>query len=147
MQNSKIFISRSHGGYNENCTWLALYDTGTASRLYSTYIYDTNSSTALVDFSNLDIMLYVGCSTAYGGETGSNLATASVNAGAKCAIGFEETISCNGANSWTSYFTKFYTEGETIEDAAQLAAEQTAYDYPLLYETNKLNVDSYCIVQ
>lgn len=146
MQNSKIFISRSHGGYNENCTWIKLFDTGTASRLYSTYIYDTNSSTALVDFSDVDIMLYVACDTAHGGETGSNLATASVNAGADYAIGFEKSINCKGANAWTSYFSQYYAEGYTIETAAQKAADSTAELYPNLYKNNQLNVDSYCVV-
>ena len=146
MQNSKIFISRSHGGYDENCTWIKLFDTGTASRLYSTYIYDTNSSTALVDFSNIDIMLYVACNTAHGGSTGLNLVTASVNAGADYAIGFEKSISCTGANAWTSYFSQFYAKGYTIETAAKIAADYTAKIYPGLYESNQLNVDSYCVV-
>ena len=91
-------------------------------------------------------MLYVGCSTAYGGETGSNLATASVNAGADYAIGFEESISCKGANAWTSYFSQYYAEGYTIETAAQKAANSTAELYPNLHERNQLNVDSYCVV-
>ena len=34
-------------------------------------------------------------------------AAASVNAGADYAIGFEKSISCKGANAWTSYFSQF----------------------------------------
>ena len=58
----------------------------------------------------------------------------------------KKSISCTGANAWTSYFSKFYSEGKTVAESAQLAAEHTANDHPLLHVSNQLNIDSYCIV-
>ncbi|MCM1223465.1 MAG: RICIN domain-containing protein, partial [Lachnospiraceae bacterium] len=145
MESSNIFISRSHGGANSTCSWLKLFDTGTASRLYSDNIYDFSTSTALVNFGGVELMLYVGCTTAYGGNTANNLITASVNAGANYALGFQEEIDCNGANTWTSYFCEYYTNGQTIYDAAKNASDDTASDHFILNALGELNTDSYSI--
>jgi len=145
MKLSDIFISRSHGGYNSDNTFLRLFDTGIESRLYSYNIYDFSTSTAPVNFDGVEMMLYVGCTTAYGGNTGENLVTASVNAGANYALGFQKTINCGGANTWTSYFCQYYTAGQTIYDAARHAAEDTALEHPILNAVGQLNTDSYVI--
>ena len=145
MELSKIFISRSHGGADSTSSWLRLFDTGTASRLYSYNIYNFTTSTALVDFSGVEIMLYVGCNTAFGGNTANNLITASVNSGANFALGFKKSINCDGANTWTSYFCEYYTDGQTIYDAALNAADDTASDHFILNLLGELNTDSYSI--
>lgn len=138
MELSNIFISRSHGGANSNSSWLKLFDTGTESRLYSYNIYDFSTSTALADLDEVEMMLYVGCTTAYGGNTANNLITASVNAGANYALGFKKEIDCNGANTWTSYFCEYYASGQTIYVAAQNASDDTASDHFVLNNRGNL---------
>ena len=70
IQKSKIFASRSHGGINETNTWLQLFDKGNEYRLFSSNIYNWNPQRAIVDFSGVDLILYIGCNTA--GEIGKN---------------------------------------------------------------------------
>jgi len=98
-----------------------------------------------VDFSNMEMMLYVACETAYGGNDAQNLITASVNAGANYALGFEESIGCDGANTWTSYFCEYYAAGQSIYEAAQNAADDTAEKHPILDLLGQLNTDSFAI--
>lgn len=147
MERAKIFISRSHGGKGDGDTFLKLSSTQTDSYLSSNQIYDFNNELAHVDFSKADIMVFVGCETAYGGNQANNLATASVNAGATYSIGFEEVIQCYGANTWTVYFSKNLSLGQTVYEAAQNATEDTINDYDILDSFAVLNVDSYCIVE
>ena len=146
MQNAEIFISRSHGGYDIGYSYLQLYDNETdglsESRLYSYQIYDSSTSTALVDFSNADVMIFVGCTTAYEGENANNLITAAINAGANCAIGFERNISCETANIWTSLFCQYYNNGYSAYDAAHRAINEIQKDFSAEGINNGLDVGS-----
>ena len=113
MEDASIFVSRSHGGYDADKTWIRLFKDGTASRLYSTNIY--NSST-LVNFSSMDIAIFAACYTAKNTDSGKNLADASVNAGANYSIGFNDSIGCTDANNWVKYFFYYhYAKGYSIE--------------------------------
>ena len=83
----------------------------------------------------------------YTGNNGKNLATASVNAGAGCAIGFSDSIACDGANTWTSSFCQFYANGDSVEDAADKAVEYTEDAHPILNMAGQLKVHSVVIVE
>ena len=148
IEKSKIFISRSHGSATSSSTQIQLHDEGTVGPKLASYnIYNFDTSKALVDFSNVELLLFVGCKTAYGGNNGKNLATASVNAGAGCAIGFSDSIACDGANTWTSSFCQFYANGDSVEDAADKAVEYTEDAHPILNMAGQLKVHSVVIVE
>ena len=106
MAEASIFVSRSHGTSDSNETILKLYRDGECnSRLYSTDIYN---GSALVDLSSLELAIFAGCNTAQNTDTGRNLVDASVNAGAGCAIGFNDTVDCYDANEWVERFFYYH---------------------------------------
>ena len=87
---TKVFASRSHGGYTANSTYI---------ELPSTNLYSTDLSG--YDLSNLYVALFIGCWTGYGGVGGNNLPSAAVAQGADCSVGFSQSIGCAKANEWT----------------------------------------------
>lgn len=123
MESAKIFVCRCHGNYNSDSTYISLYDTGTASLLYSTQIYN---SSPLVDFGGMDLAVFAACYTAKNYSNGKNLADAAVNAGAEYAIGFKEGIICNDANEWVEVFFRYYMQGSSVSYSCQKASEQAS---------------------
>jgi hypothetical protein len=147
MKAARIFISRTHGAGNDNHSYILLNSMGEESILSSVQIFDFSANTARVDFSNVNLLLFVGCKTAWGGNgnTTNNLIVASVNAGADFAVGFEDTINCDGANTWTEYFCEYYSDGQSVWDAAANAANDTAEDHFILELQNKLGTHTFCV--
>lgn len=76
------------------------------------------------DYSNIDVALFIACETAYDGNGGRNLITEIVNQGAKAAVGFEESINCSNANTWTKEFYKSMLSGKTLEEAVDKACSK-----------------------
>lgn len=122
LQKSKAFISRSHGYYSATSTYI-LTSTNRTQWLSSVDIYDYDSNTVLTNLSNVYMVLYVGCYTAYRGtDSGArNLVVASYDAGARFVTGFEASISCDGANKWVESFFKYYEEGYSLRTSAKKA--------------------------
>ena len=73
------------------------------------------------DFSNLDIAIFVGCLTGYGGSDASTLLSQVVDQGARVAIGFNVKIMCPDAENWTHNLFDYLLDGYTIEEAVTLA--------------------------
>jgi hypothetical protein len=69
------------------------------------------------------LVLFIGCETGYGGETGNNLPSIVVSQGAEVAIGFSESIGCIAANEWVEEFYTYLLNGCTVSDAASKASE------------------------
>ena len=124
MEQSKIFVSRSHGAANNDGTYIALSNDGT-SNLHANDIYDFSTNTAKVDLSNCDLLLFIACNTATHGT--QSLPHAAVAAGASYSIGFTDGIDCSLANLWVKHFFTHYHDGKSVEEAALEATE----DLPL----------------
>lgn len=114
LDNAKIFFSRSHGTYGSNYTAVQIAD--------SDFVYSTDL--ASYDLSNLELAIFSACYTAENFDSGKNLPTACVEAGAKCAIGFETTIATYYANDWMDYFFENYAELRDVEEACEFASKK-----------------------
>lgn len=136
-QNTKIFISRSHGGIHNNTYPYILLGDGQA--------FGTEGilSLPLNTYKGVDLMAFVACFTGYGGEKTDNMATAVVARGATSAIAFEKSISCNAANTWTIEFVNQLNKGKTVDNAASKAASHAKLTHLLSGSTN---IDSYFVV-
>ena len=124
MANSRIFVSLTHGNYDDNGTYIALdnYVT-TTSLLHSTDIYNFNTNTALVNLSGCELVIFVGCYT--GVNQGKNLVDAAIAAGAEAAIGFEYDVQIDDGGQWLQFFFEKYSLGETIEAATAYACNES----------------------
>ena len=107
---TKIAIIRSHGGKEGTETFIRLDDKSTHS--VSNRRLLTSSIVGNCDFSNAEIILYIGCSTAevYNSTTSTtNLIYKSVNdAGCLLSVGFNDSIGCSAANDMADYFSYHY---------------------------------------
>ena len=134
LLSTNIFTSRSHGQivlYSGSTTGAAtgilLNDkTGDASvHFYSHSWSGMNSGDSNIesneDYSNVDVALFIGCETAYGGVGQRNLPTSIVNCGATASVGFTESIGCSAANTWTTNFYSKMRSGATLEEAVEYA--------------------------
>ena len=124
-----IFASRSHAGeYRDSDTDEVI---GTALLLNNDkdkprYYYSSLSMDS-VDLSNIDLIMFIGCATGYGGEGESNLVSAAVAKGATTAIGFKETIDCSLANQWTVEMFSLLAKGNTVRDACNVLSTERKY--------------------
>lgn len=117
---NKIFVSRSHGEYVMDET-----DTGKVAYTYimlnddfgNPVEYRSNGSINTLDLSNLELAIFVGCYTGYGGEDAQNLPAVAVAQGAKTAIGFDDEIPCILAHQWTMMIFEELDKGWNIEQA------------------------------
>ena len=134
MPYSKIFVSRSHGGYDSAGTFISISDTSQESFLGTSEIYDFTNKKAKVDLSDVELALFVGCYTSYHSNT--SLTDAAVAAGADYSIGFKDSINCNGANKWTESFFNYLEEGYSVEEAAERAS----------YDNDSYNGISSCVI-
>ncbi len=140
MSNSKIFVSRSHGSNDANGTMIALSTSNSSQFLHSSDIYNFSSNVANVNLSNCDLMLFIGCETA-NHETKS-LPQAAVLAGARVAVGFESTVFCERANTWTEKFFDRYEQGFSVEESCAYATQECISIYG-----NAGGLDSYVVVR
>ena len=86
----------------------------------SNQIYNFSNNTAIVDLSNCDLLLFVGCQTA--NHATKSLPQAAVNTGAEAALGFTGDIDCTIANKWLPLFFDYYLSGYSVQNAANEAA-------------------------
>lgn len=137
LMTSNIFTSRSHGHLvvwsgttTAASTGIILNDKSGSDRIafYSHSWSEMTSSSDFIrsgeDYSNIDVALFIACETAYDGNGGRNLITEIVNQGAKAAVGFEESINCSNANTWTKEFYKSMLSGKTLEEAVDKACSK-----------------------
>ena len=136
LQQVGLFTSRSHGVpviYEGNSvassTGIILNDSDSLVGFFSDYWIGISDESTYIntneDYSNLNLVLFVGCNTAHGGEDGNNLPSKIVEQGAKTAIGFELSIDCNEANIWTEVFYEAMLNGDTVEVAVEAAKKAT----------------------
>lgn len=128
MENCNVFYSFCHGGITNNNinngTFLVL-TTGSNISYYrissASDIYDFSSNTPISDFSNADLMVYVGCNTGIGTKS---MVHASVAAGAACAVGFTSIIEPPYCLTWLETFFQFYVGGGyTVNECCYYACE------------------------
>ena len=87
-----------------------------------------------------ELIIYGACSTAVGGSTGANLVSATVSAGARTVIGFEDQVYSSACNNWCTKFFEYYSlycniEGKTIDDVCE-STDLYMSDDPLYQVTN-----------
>ncbi len=63
------------------------------------------------------------------------------NGGAKCAIGFSESINCTAANMWTEKFCHLYSESGDI-----LYSAESAKNYVISQKGKNTGIESMCIL-
>lgn len=139
MENSRIFVSRSHGNIDADGSYI-LTSVDRRCWVDAIDIYDFFKDEALVDLSNSELMLFVGCKTA--AHSTQNLPIAAVNAGAEVAVGFTETITCYIANLWTEKFFEYYSQGYSVEASCEYAVDCCVSTY-----NDTGNLDTYVIVR
>lgn len=129
---SKVFVSRSHGSKVS----IGIYsfcedDDGsiTTRSLCVSDIYDYETNTAVVDLSNCELIVFIGCSTA-ACENGESITHAVVDAGAEAAIGFNVTIDASAGNEWMLQFLYNYYMGTTttLLETVLLTSRQVGRD-------------------
>ena len=136
LKNTNVFTSRSHGGKIQYEGRDDIVSTGillndgegeTAVALFSNHFLGMNDVSKVISstdsFANTDLVLFIGCETAAGGENGRNLPSVVVSQGAEVAIGFTESIDCEVANEWTIEFYSYMLQGKTVQEAVDLASE------------------------
>ncbi len=140
LKNSNVFTSRSHGQVvlwegtttavstgivlndQDGSEMVALY-----SHLWGGMTVGSTSIAAADSFIRLNLVLFIGCKTAYDGETGRNLPAIVSNQGAEVAIGFSDTIDCIAANQWTKDFYSYLLEGHTVQESVDYASSNRSF--------------------
>ena len=120
LESAFVFVSRSHGNYDNNGSYILLSHDAT-QWLHSLDIYNFATNTPVVDLSNCDLLLFVACYTGKNEDT--SLPHAAIAAGAKAAIGFKNGIGCSTANDWVRLFFEYYSEGYSVSSSAQYATQ------------------------
>lgn len=121
-----VFISRSHGGvvYSGNTqigTKILLNDSGLS--------FSSNSAMSGLNLSNMELAMFVACSTGVGGSSGANLPHVAVANGARSSIGFSSSVNCSKANAWTIDFCYLMKNGYSIQSACYLLKTSSSYSY------------------
>ena len=116
-----VFISRSHGNIvlsngNEIATCIVLSRSDSSEQ----HLFESRDIYSTFDLSNLKLAMFIGCYTAYDVSDGTNLPEAAVNAGAKTAVGFSDSINCQKANQWTIRLFEYLDEGYNLQAALNL---------------------------
>jgi hypothetical protein len=126
LQNCNFIAFRGHGNYDySRGSYMCMdIDNGYSNRLYATNIYNNNY--IIVDMSNCDVALFVGCYTAK--HSTKSLPKAAVAAGADTAVGFKEEIYCDEAEDWTMRFGHYYSSGYSADYSADLAYSYVGID-------------------
>lgn len=138
LASHKMFAIRCHGTVSiieGESTGILLNDGESysgAAILYGHACFGINSVSGYIgdteDYSNMEIAMFIGCLTAYGGKGANNLPQRMVDRGAKVAIGFAETIYCGEANAWTQYVYEALLDGRSISQAVECANENFSTD-------------------
>lgn len=131
LSRSKICIIRTHGGISG--TLLLKPNQATGSYFY---ISDLPSN-----LSYLNIGMYIACHSASGAYTSAssnNLTYNTVENGAKCAIGFDGTVSCSDAHEFIKLFFDYYSRNYgspyiVARDAFEYACEEATLNANYYY--------------
>ncbi len=102
MKYSKITLIRTHGG-----------PTGIQITGGNNAIYLTRDEILLMPettFEYSELIIYGACSTAEGGESANNMVSATVTAGARTVIGFQDPVEPGGCNKWCKKFFELYVD-------------------------------------
>ena len=70
-----------------------------------------------LNLNNLEIVMFVGCQTGYGGLDEANLVSQALWQGATAALGFQENIYCDEANVWLKSLFDLLNTGMTLRNA------------------------------
>ena len=128
LKNTSVFTSRSHGISAGDSIGIVLNDEEGAgmvvlySHAWSGMSSGSMSITSADSFVGLELVLFIGCGTASGGETGRNLPAVVTSQGAEVAIGFRDSIICSYANTWTEDFYAHLLAGHTVQEAVDEAS-------------------------
>lgn len=81
------------------------------------------------DMPFVDLISFIGCKTAYGGEGAENLTTCAVQRGAKAAVGFKDTVYpwMDDGQAWIAKYAAGLASGYTVNEALWLANSSEAY--------------------
>lgn len=135
MLASEVFVSHSHGdqvlrGSTVIGSKILLNDSSsTRNFLYSCTDETISTGSACLsatdDFSQVGLVVFVGCLTAAGGSSVDNLPVVAHRQGAEVAIGFSESINCAGAKEWIETFFKTLLDGYSVKVAVENAKQAT----------------------
>lgn len=125
IENSEIFVFIGHGRADPGSTSIKLTSTSVGPRLYSTDIYE--GTTAKVDFSNTELMIFASCHSAGNLNDGMNLIDASALAGSSNVVGFEGSIDSNLTNHWIVSFFEYYYKSQDVNLACEYATRSVGY--------------------
>lgn len=126
LKSVDIFIIRSHGHACQNADLTAastgiILNNSTHIGFYSHYHPSIAPGSYVIQntdtFFNLDLVIFIGCNTGYGGENGNNLPNMMESHGARVAIGFTSEIPCIKAEEWTTKFIAALRYGSSISEA------------------------------
>lgn len=121
LQYSSLFISRSHGGSSSDGSYIVIGNAKSETRFYGSELYDWSTGEAWIDLSRCKVCLFVGCETGKVGTPNHNLPESAVGAGAKAAVGFQKSITCSEANTFTKEVVKNLAAGQGIATALRNA--------------------------
>ena len=62
-----------------------------------------------------ELIVYVACETAQGGKYAENLVAATIDAGARTVIGFENSVATGAATRWISKFFEYYADYSMVD--------------------------------
>ena len=117
MEDCQIYVSRSHGNYDNEGTYILLADDG-SQWIHSSDLFNYTTNKTSINLGDCELMLFVACLT---GNHSRSLPNAAVDAGAKYAVGFIDSIGCSTATQWTTYFFRYYHQNFSVAESCQLA--------------------------
>ena len=124
LDNSKIFVIRSHGRIMLNNDGTELWINEDP---YNPVLYKSNGSINSLDLSNLQLAMFMACFTGAGDENALNLPSVAVERGARTAIGFKDEIDCLKTGEWIKDFFGKMEEGYTVKQACDALQECADY--------------------
>ena len=136
MNKSKIILLRTHGSQHTVTT--------NDNPLRDSYLCDLN---------NTELVIYGACSTAAGEQAEDNLVTATVEKGARTAIGFEYPVEYSSCNAWCMWFFHYYRQyyndhTKNLDDVCSKTDEHLQdYEYYDCDYTNENNETSHISVK
>lgn len=108
--------SRGYARYNSEIMFFSGHGNSTSVRFSdNSYVYMSN----LTDMSNVRVAVWSSCKSGLiDSASNSSMVHKSVDVGANCAIGFDDTVSQLSAYTFTSYLFEYLANGSTITQAA-----------------------------
>ena len=93
-----------------------------------------------------ELIIYGACQTGLGGKMASNLVAATINAGARTVIGFQNIVDAIACNEWCAYFFQmyslyYYDSSKTLNDvciATDLYARENIQNYEYINDNGEV---------